>query len=250
MSSWVRLSTGHPYGDYLRDRIFRPLGMSHTHVIDLDAIIPDRASGYSYHEEAFHNAPSIGQAHAGGPDVGVMASAGDVARWMMAVSNGRLWTSVSRDQMWTPVRLGDGRDAVSFPAASGYGLGWVTGRYRGHAIVGHSGSLLGAFASVFLMIPEKHLGVVVLTNQSDCNPAKIAFGIFGLKDPSLRPPHQRGVEHDRDVKATARDAAFIDAYFRGRHHALRDDRAIGASVRDVETSHRQRTASSRRVHRA
>src|SRR5260370_1238057 len=39
--------TGKCYGDYLRERIFKPLGMSSTRIISDRDIIPHRAAGYA-----------------------------------------------------------------------------------------------------------------------------------------------------------------------------------------------------------
>ena len=40
--------TGKTYGEFLDERIFRPLRMTHTRVNDLHAVIPNRAQGYTW----------------------------------------------------------------------------------------------------------------------------------------------------------------------------------------------------------
>jgi len=113
--------TGHPYGDYLRDRIFKPLGMTRTHIINVADIIPNRASGYWFKDGRVRNGEYMGQAHLGGPDVGVLTTATDLAKWTIALNGTGPWTEASRNALWAPARLNDGRDAVGYPAAVGYG---------------------------------------------------------------------------------------------------------------------------------
>jgi len=207
--------TGRPYGDYLRDRIFTPLGMQHTHLISVADLIPHRASGYWFRNGHLRNGGYSGQAHISGPDVGVMTTAADMAKWMAAVASARLWTTESRDAMWTPTTLSDGRQTVSFPAAIGYGLGWTIGTYRGYKMVGHGGTLVNGFTSTFFMLPEKQLGVVVLTNQYDATPQAIAFGIAGRYDAELRSASDASPQPDPDPAGSARANAFFDALLSG-----------------------------------
>ncbi len=47
----------------------------------------------------------------------------------------------------------------------GYGLGWCTGIYRGHYYVNHGGGVDG-FISQVSLLPQKKIGVVVLSNSS------------------------------------------------------------------------------------
>jgi CubicO group peptidase (beta-lactamase class C family) len=57
--------TGKPYGDFFRDRIFAPLGMTRTHLISLKNIIPNRAHGYQWEDGALRNGNYTGQTYAG-----------------------------------------------------------------------------------------------------------------------------------------------------------------------------------------
>jgi hypothetical protein len=45
----------------------------------------------------------------------------------------------------------------------GYGLGWVTGDYRGQPLYWHSGGTFG-FSAQTALLPDAGLGVVILTN--------------------------------------------------------------------------------------
>jgi CubicO group peptidase (beta-lactamase class C family) len=42
----IEAVSGQSYGDFTEERIFQPLGMTHTRMADARAVIPDRALGY------------------------------------------------------------------------------------------------------------------------------------------------------------------------------------------------------------
>jgi CubicO group peptidase (beta-lactamase class C family) len=52
------------------------------------------------------------------------------------------------------------------PTTSGYGLGWFTIDFRGHAAVTHGGGINGQRSAVGLL-PEQGVGVVIFSNLQD-----------------------------------------------------------------------------------
>jgi hypothetical protein len=52
------------------------------------------------------------------------------------------------------------------PYLFGYGLGWMTGLYKGHYMVMHSGSIDG-FVSNVMFLPKENIGIVMLTNSQN-----------------------------------------------------------------------------------
>src|SRR5690606_25260056 len=53
---------------------------------------------------------------------------------------------------------------VEISASDDYGLGWIVSDFHGLELLSHGGNMLG-FTSEFAFLPERDLGVVVLTNQ-------------------------------------------------------------------------------------
>ena len=198
----IRSVTGRPYGELLHDRIFKPLGMSATRLIDLDEVIPNRAAGYRWSDGALRNGGFTGQTFSSAADVSMLTTAGDLARWFQALSTDAGWKRILA-QMETPATLTDGGAAMA-PFGGSYGLGWYLSRYRTEPIGGHTGSFNTGFSSVMVRLPGKDLSVIVLTNQHDANPMQIAFGIVGLYDEGLRPPHAMKVEPERTPELTRR----------------------------------------------
>lgn len=210
----IQKVTGKPYADFLRERIFAPLGMTRTHVISVNGIIPNRAAGYRWVDGALRNGNYTGQTFSGGADVSLLTTASDLARWDVALSSKGLWQETSVKEMWTPATLADGREVAKFPAGS-YGLGWALNLYNGHHVILHGGSFITGFSSVILNFPDKGLSVIVLTNQHEANPAQIAYGVVGLYDADLLAPHRRRIEVDHRPELKEKASAFLAALFTG-----------------------------------
>ena len=107
------------------------------------------------------------------PAGGINAGAADMAKWMIAqLDSGRVGTSGSgvngppgRNGPWSRRSPGSPPPELAALAASfnGYALGFGVRDYRGQKLVTHTGGLPGYLSRV-AMLPDKKLGVVVLTN--------------------------------------------------------------------------------------
>jgi D-alanyl-D-alanine carboxypeptidase len=206
--------TGKPYADFLRERIFTPLGMTRTHVISLADIIPNRASGYRWLDGALRNGGYTGQTFSAGADVSLLTTAADLARWDIALSSSGLWTKASLAQMWKPARLSNGQEAAAFVQGT-WGLGWALGIYKGYPLISHSGSFITGFSSYMGRIADKRLSVIVLTNQHSADPLRLSFGVAGFYDADLLAPHRMKPQTDVQPELTTKAEAFITALFSG-----------------------------------
>jgi CubicO group peptidase (beta-lactamase class C family) len=197
---------GEPYGDFVRRRIFAPLGMTSTRLNDSAELITGRAAGYTWDGHALHNAEYEDPSwpYAGG---GVLSTIADLIRWDAALDAGTLLKRASIAAMWTPARLADGSEAVT-DGGGGYGFGWQIEDDRGHPLVWHTGHIYG-FSSVIQRFVDDHLTVIVLTNESDAQPDQIAHGIAGLVLPALQPPSAAAIRPDPDPAQQARLRAAL-----------------------------------------
>ncbi len=78
-----------------------------------------------------------------------------------------LFSAKQQQQMWHPhiTRLASDKAFDSYRQQfRGYGLGWSIEDYHGYKKVGHGGGILGMVSQVAL-VPEKNLGIVILSNQ-------------------------------------------------------------------------------------
>lgn len=130
--------TGTFYGDVLQERIFRPLGMQTTRIISEADIIPNRSAGYRLVKGELKNQEWVSPALNTTADGSLYFSILDLAKWDAALYTEKLLKRTSLDQMWTVVKLNNGK-----PNSGDYGFGWEITNSHGHRVVGHSGSWQG-----------------------------------------------------------------------------------------------------------
>jgi len=183
----IRKLTGEWYGDFLRERIFVPLGMTNTRPVSLSAIITNRASGYFWTGQGYRKGDFIAESILSYGGGGILSTAPDMALWAQALMSGKFLKPEALTQAWTLARLKDGTTAS-------YGLGWGLGRVEGHREMQHSGAHATGFSSFLVIYPDDRLAVVVLLNRGAADPGRIARGVAGIYIPELAPRPAKPVE--------------------------------------------------------
>jgi CubicO group peptidase (beta-lactamase class C family) len=171
--------SGKFYGDFLQDRVFKPLGMTTARVISEADIVPNRAAGYRIVNGELKNQNWVSPTLNTTADGALYLTVYDMAKWDAALYTEKLLKRASLEQMWTAVKLNDGK---TFP----YGFGWALGEVHGHHIIEHGGSWQGFKSQISRYVDDK-LTVVVFANQARANPAKIAHGVAAIFNPQLTP---------------------------------------------------------------
>jgi CubicO group peptidase (beta-lactamase class C family) len=159
--------SGEFYGDFLRQRIFQPLGMQATRIISEVDIIPNRAAGYRLVKGELKNQEWVAPAMNTTADGSLYFSIVDLSRWDAALYEGKLLKRSSFDLMWTPVKLKNGQSNKA-----GYGFGWFIEERNGHRCIHHDGSWQG-FETAIDRYVDDHLSVVALTNLAGAKPGEI-----------------------------------------------------------------------------
>jgi CubicO group peptidase (beta-lactamase class C family) len=160
--------TGEFYGDFLQERIFRPLGMSTTRIISEADIVPNRSAGYRLVKGELKNQEWVSSMLNTTADGSLYFSVLDLAKWDAALYTETLLKRSSLEQMWTVAKLSDGR-----PNSGSYGFGWDIGIKNGHHVIEHGGSWQGFRTQISRYVDDK-LTVVVLANLEQAKPATIA----------------------------------------------------------------------------
>ena len=93
---------------------------------------------------------------------GVISTAMDLARFDIALAQGRLISEASRRAMWTAGRSPAGE-------ALPYGLGWFVQSHRGEPLVWHTGLWEGAYSALYLKAPRRRLTLILLANSDGLN---------------------------------------------------------------------------------
>jgi CubicO group peptidase (beta-lactamase class C family) len=173
----VAAVSGKSWDDFIKERIFAPLGMttSNTSVKDLrpggNFVSPHQKVEGKLQPVPYMNIDNTAPAGA------INSNVAEMAKWVIAqlaegaIPGGdrRLFSARQSREMWlaqTPIPAGNPPPQLSALKSNftAYGLGWGLNDYRGYKVVSHSGGLLGMVSRVRL-IPDLKLGVVVLTNQ-------------------------------------------------------------------------------------
>lgn len=180
--------SGMSYADFLRTRIFEPLGMRSTFYEEADAVVPGRVPGYGRAEQGWQPAAyvSMTQPYAAGA---LISTVDDQLAWQRAVAEGRLLKPETWRRAFGAYRLRDGR-------SSGYGYGWFVGQAAGRPTVEHGGDING-FSSNGLWIPSERLHVIVLANHRRGprhDPAAISLQIAERLLGTPAPPARFAVE--------------------------------------------------------
>jgi len=168
----VERASGQRFASFLRDRIFKPLGMSHTVAFE-DGIsaVSNRAYGYTLKDGTWtRRDQSLTSAVLG--DGGIYSSIDDLAKWDAALYDARLLSNESR-RLAFAAHVATDKEGVS------YGFGWrITGE-----TLWHSGETSG-FRNVIVRYPERHMTVIILTNRDDPEPYETALEIGKLFIPA------------------------------------------------------------------
>ncbi|MGA8149607.1 MAG: serine hydrolase domain-containing protein [Terriglobales bacterium] len=152
----VEKATGTPFMQFLRDRIFKPLGMSSVADIDQGVKEPDATGYLRYGLGPYRIAPkeARGWLYAAGE---LAMSAEDLAKWDIGMLKARLLKPASYREMQTEAVLKNG-------LGTRYGLGTGVTSFSGHRTLQHGGAVSG-YTAENMVFPDDGMAVVVLTNE-------------------------------------------------------------------------------------
>ena len=189
--------TGKFYGDFLQERIFRPLGMSRTRIISEEDIIPRRSSGYRLLKGELKNQEWVSPTLNSTADGALYFTVEDLQKWDAALYTERLLKKASLDRMWTVEKLNNGK-----PNKANYGFAWEISSVNGHRVIEHGGAWQG-FTTYIARYVDDRLTVVALTNldSGHSNPKKITSGVAAIYNPALQPVEQKPIE-DKEPQVT------------------------------------------------
>ncbi|HEX7339936.1 MAG TPA: serine hydrolase [Rhodanobacteraceae bacterium] len=231
--------SGESYRHFLQTRIFEPLGMRDTR-FNYTFIKPtdkDVATGYAkYNFTTLKPMAKLSWSNVSGAG-GIYSSVDDMAKWINAQLAGgvygknadgtpkRLFSEARHKEMWS-VQTAIEPHASKIPALAaitpqyeGYGEGWHLSQYRHHKMVFHTGGWPG-FVSRVTMIPDMHLGMVVLTNAQ--SGAAFQAVTYRILDAFMHQPKTDWVAVYQQANQRSEDAAKKSW---AKHEAARDKHA-------------------------
>ena len=236
----VRTVSGITWDDFVRARIFEPLGMtaSNTSVRALDGQA-NVAQPHAELDGVVKTVPyrNIDNAGAAGS---INSNVLDVAKWLRlwlnggTVGNRRILSEAMAREAIRPQHTMDNPGLLMMlgnPQFPGYGFGWFTQSFRGKRQVSHGGNIDG-MAAMLGFLPDDGIGVVVLTNMNQSSVtiplmSHLFDRALGLTPPDYFTPYrqaeQRFLASMPTPKPPARGTSpslALDAYAGVYRHAM------------------------------
>jgi CubicO group peptidase (beta-lactamase class C family) len=148
--------TGTSYAAYINNRIFKPLKMNNSYVLDdFHKVIKNKAYSYEMEETEFQYAPA-NYSYSGAS--GIYTTLLDFEKWALNFRNLTIGNKNVLKKMSTLNMLNDGK-------MSQYALGQFVDAYQGVKRIWHSGGDAG-YRSYLGRFPEQDISVLLLSNNA------------------------------------------------------------------------------------
>ena len=191
----VERVSGTTMRSFLRDRIFAPLGMTHTDLFDDHArVFRGKAPSYGPGADGWRVLTANWEQTGDGA---VQTSVEDLARWDANFDAPVVGGRALMDSLQQPGRLVDGT-----PLTYAYGL--FVDRYRGVRRVYHGGGWAG-YRAISMRLPDQRTAVYLTCNAADANSQALAEGVADAVLGSALGPSDADLLRD-SLRAPAREA--------------------------------------------
>jgi CubicO group peptidase (beta-lactamase class C family) len=210
----IETVSGQTWETFVTRRILEPVGMSGSNVSHSGVLAPGNVATPHARVEGVVRAVKPFDSDLTNPAGGINSNAEDMGRWLQVLlRSGRLAegrrlysdeTARELEAIVTPIPISDPPEELRAlrPQFLGYGLGLGIADYRGHKLVRHSGGLPG-YVSHVLRVPDRDLGICVLTNQ-EADAAYRAL-IYSILDHFLEAPRTDWLAASLKAEARARE---------------------------------------------
>jgi CubicO group peptidase (beta-lactamase class C family) len=159
--------SGVPFAEFTRQRLFEPLGMTHTSWRDdFTRILKNRAIAYSDRSGEFHTDMPFENVHGNG---GLLTTVGDLLKWNENFTSPKVGDAAFVAMQQQPGRFNDGRP-------HGYAFGLMVNSDKGVRVVEHSGSTAG-YSAHLIRYPDQHVSVAVLCNATSARATQYAHDV-------------------------------------------------------------------------
>ncbi len=169
----VELLTHKTWEDFVRERLFAPLGMTHS-VFSIEDMTKAGDYFVPYNEKRdttlLYRIPYYQEAQAVGPAGSIISNINDMSKWLMALMNDGTYqgkqvipSAIVKATLAPSIALPNtGLEMRGYREILNavYGMGRVSTSYRGHYLAYHGGDLDGIHSQVSCM-PYDSLGVIV-----------------------------------------------------------------------------------------
>ena len=181
----VEKRSGMEFGDFLRERIFTPLGMTGTIAYEKGKNdVAHRAYGNTKTADGWRETDQSSTSATLG-DGGVYTSLDDLEKWDRALTDHTLLSAKEMEPALTPPTGANGAPLLQPDGSTAplYGFGWFLDPYRGHRRYSHYGETVG-FRNAIQRFPDDRLTVIVLSNRAEIDAPALAESVAALYFPT------------------------------------------------------------------
>ncbi|MCJ1461124.1 hypothetical protein MMC28_011506, partial [Mycoblastus sanguinarius] len=197
VSHFIETWTGMWLGDFLRTRIYEPLGMNSTFFSLLDAqaaVSSGKASlatGYYWanYSQTYGDVPGLDAPQESGCGA-TISNVLDYAKWLRCHMTLSAPLSLAGHRAVRSPRMVSGPvmdGTTGFRGSDAYAFGWEVSNYRGEVMNWHTGGLPG-FVSIMLYFPRLQWGLTMMANNGDGSALQVLS--FKLIDDKLGIPDE------------------------------------------------------------
>jgi CubicO group peptidase (beta-lactamase class C family) len=203
----VEKVSGEPFGAFLERRLLKPLGMEHT-VFEPTPHRPDLATGYTAYALGPMELAHLEQPRWLFSAGGIYSTATDLAKWDLALMDGKVLKPVSYGLLTTSARLANG-------TLADYGCGLSVHEVQGQTVLTHGGAV-GGYVAHNALIPGTRSALVVLTNSEEFLSTPPMYHwlmqpLLKVETGSAEKQKSASAAHARDVVPTITGPKAVDA---------------------------------------
>jgi hypothetical protein len=227
----IETQSGKKYMDFMRERIFIPLGMTKTGDRDPQFVIPLRANGYEWQQDRYNGRDGNLTDLMGAGSI--VSTINDMTKWEAALRGDKLLNAQSKKEVWTQFIFNNGKP-------SPYGLGWRISDVRGNKLIAHSGQTAGFGAAIHRYVGAD-VSVIALTNLGEVGMGTLiatAAAKHYIPKLSLKAVNT-GITVDPSLQSN------LEKALRGRYEGSFDANLFATSAAQTMTSQRAKNLNER-----
>ena len=187
--------SGKSFRAFTTERLFAPLGMTHTHFRDnFNEIVKGQAYGYSRQRDTFVlSTTNFDTAGA----TSLLTTVEDLSKWFGNFDSHTVGGEKFQAALLERGVLNDGQRID-------YASGISHNTYRGVAAVGHGGADAG-YRAMFIRYPQQRFGISVLCNLAQTNPTELANRVADIYLADVLKPVTAPTNNDPEVPVPAEE---------------------------------------------
>jgi CubicO group peptidase (beta-lactamase class C family) len=187
----VKAVSGQSFRAFADSAIFKPLGMTSTHIHDRHTeLVANRAYSYRPSGNGYENAV-LSYANAGATSL--FTSVSDMAKWVSNFYDTKVGDATSLKNLATKGRLNNGNEIP-------YAAGISVGEFNGEKFYSHTGGDAG-FRTYVTVFPDKKMGFIFFGNLASLNVAARGTEVMNLFFAPKPPPEKMKIDTARSFLA-------------------------------------------------